>query len=277
MKCLFCGNEVRSKNLFCDMPTCNSCYKIVENLGIKDYSGIGLYELLLKHKWLPLGTEYSIKDLYDIIKDKEIIKERGVITGIKDTGNWTCSKCGRSLLGDHYPRYIAEEDMWVCKDCDNVKTNNTYNKQELKDVLFEVGFIEPSYVGDWDSLVELARKQNWEGIPLTDKQDKILANIDIFTDLVTQEGIKHDQDKDPWDLLPWNAVKQIVKVLAFGAKKYTPNNWQKVDSERYFAACIRHLVAYKDGEKTDPESGLSHLAHAGCCVLFMLWEEQNDL
>ena len=91
-------------------------------------------------------------------------------------------------------------------------------------------------------------------------------------------GIKHDQDKDRWDLLPWRATQQIVKVLTYGARKYAPDNWKKVPEWRirYYAALIRHVVAWFEGERIDPETGLSHLAHAGCCILFLLGKEIND-
>ena len=100
----------------------------------------------------------------------------------------------------------------------------------------------------------------------------------IFDTLETQttgplrpEGRKDDQGKDPWQLFPWDAARQIVAVLRFGAGKYNPRNWEKgMDWDRLFAACIRHLTAWFEGEKTDPETGISHLAHAGCCILFLL-------
>lgn len=85
------------------------------------------------------------------------------------------------------------------------------------------------------------------------------------------EGRKDDQGKDPWDLLPWDAVRAIVKVLMYGRAKYSARNWEKgMDWSRPFAALIRHLTAWWEGENTDPETGFSHLAHAGCCVLFLL-------
>lgn len=65
----------------------------------------------------------------------------------------------------------------------------------------------------------------------------------------------------------------MVRVLEFGAKKYAVDNWKKVpDAEnRYREALLRHVVAYASGEEVDPETGESHLAHAACCVLFLLW------
>ncbi len=86
------------------------------------------------------------------------------------------------------------------------------------------------------------------------------------------EGLKLDDGKPPWSLLPWEAVEQIVLVLGHGAKKYAPNNWRKVDGwrRRYDSALERHLVAWRKGHWLDAESGLPHLAHAGCCVLFIL-------
>lgn len=94
----------------------------------------------------------------------------------------------------------------------------------------------------------------------------------------TDRGVKHDQGKEPWDLLPWDEVGDIVQVLRFGAAKYAPNNWQTVENpfSRYFAAALRHLTARIRGEVRDPESGLPHLAHAGCCILFMAWVDRKN-
>ena len=82
---------------------------------------------------------------------------------------------------------------------------------------------------------------------------------------------KHDTEKARWDLLPLDAVAPVVDVLTFGAKKYAPDNWKTVPEwdRRYYAAAMRHLVAWSQGEWLDPESGLPHLAHANCCILFL--------
>ena len=86
-------------------------------------------------------------------------------------------------------------------------------------------------------------------------------------------GRKDDVAKAPWDLLPIGPLRSVVDVLAFGARKYGVDNWQQVPDarRRYYAAALRHLTAWWEGEKTDPESGLPHLAHAACCVLFLGW------
>ena len=88
------------------------------------------------------------------------------------------------------------------------------------------------------------------------------------------EGIKYDENKPMWNLLPMESVEEVVDVLTFGAKKYSPDNWKKVDKERYYAACMRHIVAWRKGETFDVESGLHHLAHAITCLLFIMEHER---
>ena len=87
----------------------------------------------------------------------------------------------------------------------------------------------------------------------------------------TTGGRKFDGGKLEYGLVPPLALKEMVKVLTFGAQKYERDNWQRVpDSKRrYFDALQRHLWAWKEGEELDPESGIHHLAHAMCCLFFL--------
>lgn len=90
----------------------------------------------------------------------------------------------------------------------------------------------------------------------------------------TEGGQKFDTDKPPMDLLDRHALEEIARVLAFGANKYHAHNWRSgIRFSRLLAAALRHLHAFNDGEDTDPESGISHIAHAGCCIMFLLWME----
>ena len=86
------------------------------------------------------------------------------------------------------------------------------------------------------------------------------------------EGIKYDSEKPKMNLLPPKAIVEISKVLTFGAAKYDAENWRKLDDlqNRYTAGALRHIFAHMDGEELDPETNLSHLAHAMCCLLFKL-------
>ena len=86
------------------------------------------------------------------------------------------------------------------------------------------------------------------------------------------EGIKYDSAKPRMNLLPPKAIMEVSKVLTFGAEKYDAENWRKLDDlqNRYTAGALRHIFAHMDGEKDDPESNISHLAHALCCLLFKL-------
>jgi len=86
------------------------------------------------------------------------------------------------------------------------------------------------------------------------------------------EGRKDDQEKTQYDLVPPFALEEIAKVMTFGAKKYAPNNWQHVDNAkaRYTGAAMRHIEAFRQGVENDDETGLHHLAHAACCLMFLV-------
>lgn len=84
-------------------------------------------------------------------------------------------------------------------------------------------------------------------------------------------GRKFDDGKLEYGLLPPLALEETVRVLTFGAQKYERDNWIKVpeSKRRYFDALQRHLWAWKKGEVNDPETGMHHLAHAMCCLMFL--------
>lgn len=93
-----------------------------------------------------------------------------------------------------------------------------------------------------------------------------------------EKGRKDDSTKPRWSLLPRNTITEVIKVLEFGAKKYQVDNWQHVPDARtrYYDAVMRHVEAWWLGEQNDPESKLPHLAHAACCLLFLMWFDRKD-
>ena len=86
-------------------------------------------------------------------------------------------------------------------------------------------------------------------------------------------GLKLDDGKLDYSLVDAEAEKEFVAVLTYGAVKYEPGNWAHVkDAERrYYSALRRHLEDdLHVGYVVDDETGLLHLAHAACCVHFLL-------
>jgi hypothetical protein len=90
------------------------------------------------------------------------------------------------------------------------------------------------------------------------------------------DALKYDDGKMPLNLLSAEALLQTAAVLKFGADKYHAHNWRDGFAwSRPLAAAMRHIMAFNDGEDRDPESGLSHLAHAACCIMFLLEFEKT--
>lgn len=90
---------------------------------------------------------------------------------------------------------------------------------------------------------------------------------------VEAEGIarKNDTEKPRLDLLPVDPLIEVGKILTFGAKKYAENNWQGLEVSRCYAATLRHLFAWWNGEDKDEETGLSPIDHAICELMFISW------
>ena len=99
--------------------------------------------------------------------------------------------------------------------------------------------------------------------------------MDEYEDYMKEEGIKHDEGKLQYDLVEPGPLREIVRVLTYGASEYTPGNWKYVGPGRYRSALMRHYESWRAGELHDPDTGIHHLAHVGCNVLFLLWFELN--
>lgn len=89
---------------------------------------------------------------------------------------------------------------------------------------------------------------------------------------------KHDQGKLRFGLIPPKVLEAFADVLTLGAKKYSASNWVKAPEwSRYVDAFERHFNAWKSGETSDPETGKPHLAHAMCCLAFLMELERLQL
>lgn len=91
-----------------------------------------------------------------------------------------------------------------------------------------------------------------------------------------QVGMKFDNGKEPLDLIPYEALKEIAKVLDFGGKKYNYFNWLSgIQYRRLISAAFRHINKFNSGENIDDETKTNHLANAICSLMFILHYESN--
>lgn len=85
-------------------------------------------------------------------------------------------------------------------------------------------------------------------------------------------GTKFDQQKAPMDLLPYESLEEIAKVLAAGEQKYGTANWANgIEMRRLISAALRHIGQFNSGEDFDSETQTLHLANAACNLLFAIW------
>lgn len=100
------------------------------------------------------------------------------------------------------------------------------------------------------------------------KVDEILEKI--TTEDMKKGAVKADANKPPTHLLSNIAAKRTARVMGFGAQKYAEHNWRKgMKWSRLLRAARDHISDFIDGEDLDPESGLCHLDHAACCIMFL--------
>lgn len=91
--------------------------------------------------------------------------------------------------------------------------------------------------------------------------------------------MKYDSGKPQLSLIPPAALVEIAKIMGFGAQKYGPNNWREdggnTEWSRTYSSIQRHLNSFWDGEDTDPESGMNHLAHAATQIIILMIHQMD--
>ena len=118
--------------------------------------------------------------------------------------------------------------------------------------------------------------------PIFPEHELIPKELEIKLPVREQKDQTMKKDSGKPSLFPIlgaaQALAEIAAVLHFGAKKYAPSKWREgMNWSRLIDALLRHVTAFANGESTDPETGLSHLGHAGCCVLFLLTYQLENL
>ncbi len=126
---------------------------------------------------------------------------------------------------------------------------------------------------------ELERVKTWydKGISdtlLYNNSEDIL--IDIISRVKSEGAMRFNDGKLEWSLVDFKSLEPMVRVLEFGAKKYSRDNWKRgLETTKIVESTLRHLFAFLDGENLDKESQLSHVAHAQCNLMFLQYMMDN--
>ena len=108
---------------------------------------------------------------------------------------------------------------------------------------------------------------------MSDDKEKRAGIGDVNSD-AQGSGARYNVGKPDYGLMPMHLFDEVCLVWTYGAKKYAPWNWAKgMDWTVPFACICRHMFAWFRGERNDPESGLSHLAHAICNLMMLIHYE----
>lgn len=86
-----------------------------------------------------------------------------------------------------------------------------------------------------------------------------------------QASKKYDKGKPAVELVPMRPLLECGSVMGYGGSKYE-DKWNHknpggVEWSRRVGSALRHLIDWMEGEDDDPESGLSHLAHAATQIM----------
>lgn len=138
--------------------------------------------------------------------------------------------------------------------------------------------------GDFDLTVE-----EWDGVPCLGPLTKevVKPKDSVHHETYTAKGLeldkplpgrKYDGGKARLELLPPELLLGVGEVLRFGAGKYDDRNWEQgMKWSRVFGALMRHMWKWWGGEENDPETGMSHLWHAGCNIAFLIAYEERGV
>lgn len=117
------------------------------------------------------------------------------------------------------------------------------------------------------------------GIKLSTILEKEIPGLGETLTYTVNPAISMKKDAGKYDptMITIEMLELVSRVREFGAKKYARNNF-KITGFKYtrsLAAAIRHIWAFLGGEDNDPESGLSHLGHAICCLEHLIYDTKH--
>jgi hypothetical protein len=77
--------------------------------------------------------------------------------------------------------------------------------------------------------------------------------------------------KVPFSTVSAPVIAEIGLAMLEGSRKYGRHNYRAIGvrASVYYDACLRHIMAWWEGEDVDPDSGLSHITKATACLVVL--------
>lgn len=105
---------------------------------------------------------------------------------------------------------------------------------------------------------------------VTSDDPKISEDWQQKMDTSNNQADRFNEGKPEYSYIDLSCLEPCARVLEFGARKYSRNNWKKgMPLNKIVDSMLRHIAALQRGEWIDPESGLPHIGHIQCNALFM--------
>ena len=109
---------------------------------------------------------------------------------------------------------------------------------------------------------------------MSDTLDKYIEEMNLKT---KAHGDRYNDGKLKWSYVHFASLEPMVRVLMFGAQKYSPHNWRRgLKKDEILESMQRHLAKLIDGEMNDVESGISHMGHIQCNAMFYNYMVEKD-
>jgi hypothetical protein len=99
------------------------------------------------------------------------------------------------------------------------------------------------------------------------------TTVDGFT---AKQANRYNAGKPQYSLVDFKSLEDMVRVLEFGAQKYSRHNWKNgLYASSILDSLLRHVAALIGGQFLDPESGLPHHGHIQCNAMFLEYILKN--
>lgn len=218
----------------------------------------------------------------DVVKRKYDDNNRFKITAINEDGTLRTESVINGNVYFFQPGQIEPDEDDLCKpeivDCNGFTLEAGDPVRIHGDTSGSVYYIAELNLVNRERYAKLKDKDDYNhGFFNTSRLELVM---DSANNLCGKDGSGKDDRADGkprWELLPLDAIEEIVRVYTMGAEKYADNAWKTIPDahRRYLAALFRHIAAYERGERKDKESGLSHLAHAAWNAIAILWLDMH--